>query len=232
MRKQRFLFISDLQLPYEVNGALEFCRRVQTHFKVPSENIYNVGDELDLYHGSLHKKDPDASLTPNQEMLLSRKKLRDWYKAFPHMKLAISNHGLRWFRKAFDADIPSEVLRCYRDLIDAPKGWVWRERWDIKTPETRISMIHGMGYGGILGHRNAAIDLGTNVVIGHLHANAGINYVCNENRKIWGMNTGCLIDATSFAFKYGKYNRNKPVLSVGVAVDGGLTPILVPFGGL
>lgn len=229
MAGDRFLFISDLQIPFEAEHALAFCRDVQREFKIPSENIYNVGDELDLYHGSLHKKDPDANLTPGQELLLSKKKLKEWYKAFPEMKLAISNHGLRWLRKAFDADIPSQVLRSYRDLIDAPRGWSWKERWVIDGGRTKMLMIHGMGYSGQAGHRNAAIDSGMNTIIGHLHSNAGISYINTEDRRIYGMNVGSLIDINAFAFKYGKYSRNKPVLTVGVVLDGGLTPILIPY---
>lgn len=228
-KADRYLFISDLQIPFEAEHALKFCKSIQREFGIPPENIYNVGDELDLYHGSLHKKDPDADLTPGQELLLSRKKLREWYRAFPQMKLAVSNHGLRWLRKAFEADIPGEVIRCYRDLIGAPKGWVWKERWLIQAQRAPIVMIHGMGYSGQQGHRNAALDEGMNTVIGHLHSNAGISYINTNVRSIWGMNTGCLINTEAFAFKYGKYARNKPVLKVGVVIDGGLTPILLPY---
>lgn len=230
-RDSRFLFCSDIQIPFEAHDALAFCKRVQREFKIPPENVYNVGDELDLYHGSLHKKDPDADMTPGQELLLSRKKLREWYKAFPKMKLAISNHGLRWLRKALDADIPSEVLRTYRDLIDAPKEWIWKDRWVIDGGREKMLMIHGMGYSGRMGHINAAVDAGMNTVIGHLHSHAAINYLATETRQIWAMNSGCLIDANAFAFKYGRLNRNKPVLTVGVVVDGGKMPILVPYEG-
>lgn len=228
-RDDRFLFISDLQIPFEAEHALKFCKTVQREFGIPEENVYNVGDELDLYHGSLHKKDPDADLTPGQELVLSRKKLKLWYREFKSMKIALSNHGLRWLRKAFEADIPGEVLRCYRDLINAPKGWVWKERWHIKGSRAEMLMIHGMGYGGMYGHRNAAIDAGKNTIIGHLHANAGVAHINTNGRQIWGMNTGCLINPEAFAFKYGKYSRNKPILTCGVVLDGGLTPLLIPY---
>lgn len=228
----RYLFLPDLQIPYEAEHALKFCKRVQAEFKIPEENIYNVGDELDLYWGSTHKKDPDADMTPRQELRESRKKIAQWIKAFPIMKLAISNHGLRWLRKAFEADIPSEILRSYRSIIDAPKSWIWKERWNIQASRARIAMIHGMGYSGQNGHRNAAMDLGCNVVHGHLHSHAGISYINTDGREIYGFNVGCLIDTSSFAFKYGKYNRSKPVLGCGVVINGGTTPIFIPYGSL
>jgi UDP-2,3-diacylglucosamine pyrophosphatase LpxH len=226
---ERYLFISDLQIPFEHPDALAFCKEVQKRYKIDEDAVYCVGDELDLYHGSLHKKDPDADLTPNQEFELAKIKLKEWYKAFPKMKLATSNHGLRWLRKAFEADIPSQILRPYRSLIEAPRGWVWKDRWNIQGAAEQISMIHGMGYSGMYAHRQMALDLGTNVVHGHLHSNAGISFVKTDERQIWGMNVASLIDIPSYAFKYGKYNRNKPMLSVGLALEGGRMPVLVPF---
>jgi hypothetical protein len=225
----RYMFISDCQIPFEAPKALEFCRAVQKEFQIPNQNIYNVGDEVDLYHGSMHKKDPDAPLSPTEELEIAIKKLKQWYRVFPEMKLATSNHGLRYLRKAFEADIPSQLLKGYKELLDAPKGWVWKDRWIIDAGKTKICMIHGMGYSGARGHVNAAIDSGMNTVIGHLHSQAGINYINTESRKIWGFNTGCLIDPDSFAFKYGKYNRNKPVLGIGVVLDGGISPHFIPY---
>ena len=68
-----------------------------------------------------------------------------------------------------------------------------------------------------------------NLVMGHLHSNAGISIVSTHGQRIWGMNVGCLIDNEAYAFAYNKYTRQKPVLGVGVVVDGGLTPIFIPF---
>lgn len=225
----RYLFISDLQIPFEAEHALKFCKAVQKEFQIPIENIYNVGDETDLYHGSLHKKDPDAPLTASQEFEMACKKLRDWYRAFPQMKIATSNHGMRWLRKAFDAEIPAHVIKGYREMIEAPSGWQWKDRWDINAGKSKIAMIHGLGYSGMNAHRQAAMDLGCSVVHGHLHSNAGISYLCNDGRKIWGMNTGCLIDVEQFAFAYGRWNRNKPVLGVGVVLDSGISPHFIPY---
>lgn len=228
-KPDRYLFVSDLQLPYAQPNALKFCKAVQREFQIPSENVYCVGDEVDLYWGSLHKKDPEASYTPNQELETARRQLREWYRHFPEMKLAISNHGLRYLRKANDAEIPSQVLKTYEEILQAPKGWRWKEQWIIKGTRARMNMIHGMGYSGANGHKNAAIDYSMNTIIGHLHSHAGINYLHTAGRKIWAMNTGSLIDPKQFAFAYSRYNRNAAVLSVGVVLDGGLTPILLPF---
>lgn len=225
----RFLVISDLQIPFEAEYALPFCKAVQKEFNIPADNILNVGDEADQFHGGRWPKSPDIPLSARAELQLTRERLKPWYAAFPKMRLAVSNHGLRWLRKAAEAQIPSELMRAYREVLGAPKFWIWRDEWIIKGNRAPFKMIHGMGYGGMYAYRTAAMDQGMNIVFGHLHANAGVAHVVTASKRCWGMNVGCLVDVDAFAFEYGKYNRFKPWLGVGVVVDGGLTPMLIPY---
>lgn len=226
---ERALFISDTQIPFEAYGALPFIKAVQREFRIQKDAIFHVGDELDCYYAGSWDKDPDATHTAISELEESRQKLRRWFKAFPQMKLAISNHGIRWVKKASQAGIPSQILRAYHEIVGAPDGWQWREHWNIRMSKTNVYMFHGVGYGGTYAYRQAAIDKGTNVVFGHLHANAGIAHVVTDASERWGMNVGCLVDPKAYAFKYGRDFKFKPWLGVGVVIDGGLTPMLIPY---
>jgi hypothetical protein len=228
MADDRWLVISDLQIPFEAEGALAFCRRVAREFKIDSDHILCVGDEVDQYFGSAYEKDVNQKITARDEILWSQQKLFAWYRAFPKVKVAISNHGLRWAKRAFDAEIPKDLIKPYQQVIKAPRGWQWKDEWLIKAKHP-FRMIHGMGYSGMNGHRNAAIDGGISTLIGHLHSHGGISHVNNGGKEVWGMNVGCLIDCESFAFAYGKYSRTKPTLGVGVVIDGGRTPLFIPF---
>lgn len=225
---KNYAFCADLQIPFEAQHALPFFKAVVKEFKVPPENIYCVGDETDHYFGSAYQKDPNGWYTANSELAATRDKLRQWYKAFPLMKLAISNHGLRWAKKAFEAEIPSQMIKPYQELIEAPVGWVWKEEWLIKSKHP-MRMIHGMGYSGAQAAVNAAIDSGQSCVIGHVHSHAGVTIIRRPGLSCWAMNTGCLIDDTQYAFTYNKYHRHRPCLGVGVVIDDGLTPIWVPY---
>lgn len=225
----RALFISDTQIPFEAPGALKFCRAVAREFKIPADCIYHVGDEVDQYFGGAWDKSPDALHTPSSELRESRERLRQWYAAFPNLKLAVSNHGTRWARKASMSGIPSQFMRDYRDILGAPKTWQWRDHWLIKMQRQRVFMFHGVGYSGATAYRQAAIDKGVNVVFGHLHSNAGIAHIVTDHGRRWGMNVGCLIDADAYAFAYSKGSKFKAWLGVGVVVDGGLTPLLIPY---
>lgn len=223
-----WLAISDLQIPFEAAGALEFVEAVRREFKVPKSNMLCVGDETDHYFGSQYLKSIDGSYTATQEIEITRQKLKAWYHAFPTMRVANSNHGQRWAKKAVEAEIPSQMLKAYQDVLEAPPGWRWADSWLIDE-ERPFKMIHGVGYGGMYAFRHAPMDHGMSIVFGHLHANAGISHVVTSSQRVWGCNAGCLIDVTSYAFHYGKDNRFKPWLGVAVIIDGGRTPILIPF---
>ncbi len=219
---------SDIQAPFHHPKALEFCKYVQKHYRIPNENILNVGDEIDILHGGMYPKDPNGSLTPNQEIKAVKEWVKEWASAFPLMKVCLSNHGLRWVRKATAAELPSQVLRSYKEIYDLPDGWQYADRWDIQA-KYPFTMIHGMGYSGISAHRTAALDFGRSVVHGHLHSSAGISYIRTEGQQIYGFNVGCLIDKEAFAFSYGKYNRFKPCLGIGIIADDGRAPIWIPL---
>lgn len=228
--QDNYLAISDLQLPFEHEKALKFCKYLQRHFKIPEHNILNVGDEVDQYWGSLYKKDPNALFTPSSEINITKDKLKQWAKAFPVKRVAISNHGMRWAKKAWEAEIPKQMIRGYQEVLGIPKAWQYKYSWVIRAEKRPFTMIHGMGYSGISGHRNAAIDKKMSCVIGHLHSHAGVAVVKNaDQHEIWGMNTGCLIDETSFAFHYGRDMRYKPAIGCGVILNGGMTAMWIPL---
>lgn len=223
-----YLVISDLQIPFEHERALEFCFSLKRHYKIPDENVLNVGDELDLYHGSHFQKDPDAGHTPTSELRIAREKLKEWARLFPKMKICISNHGIRWVKKAIQAEIPTQLLRGYKDIYEIPESWEYKEEWVFKEKHP-FRMIHGMGYSGQAGHRTAALDGGISTVMGHLHSHAGICHIKTSHQKIWGFNTGSLIDADAYAFNYGRDSRFKPCIGAGLIFGDGSTPIWVPL---
>jgi hypothetical protein len=223
-----YLIISDLQVPFEAEYALEFCLSLKKQCNIADENVLCVGDEVDQYFGSCFPKDPDVAMSAVDELNITKKKLKQWYKAFPKMKLAISNHGIRWAKKAVQAEIPSQMIKAYQEVLEAPAGWVWKDEWIIKA-EAPFKMIHGMGYSGPNAFRQAPIDHHMSIVFGHLHSHAGIAYLktgVNSNATIWGMNVGSLIDTSSFAFHYGKHSRHKPILSVGLVLESGRCPLI------
>lgn len=229
MPSDNYLIISDLQIPYEARRALEFCKYLKKHFKIADSHVYNVGDETDQLHGSVYPKDPEVDLTPRGELALAREKLKAWYSAFPKMKLATSNHMMRWIKKACKAEIPAEVLRNYNDLYNMPKEWIHRDEWIVKASKHCFKVKHGLDYSGKTPYRQA-VELGSiSVVHGHLHSSPGVCHIRTTDKRIWGMNVGSLIDYEAVAFKYEKNNRFRPQNGCGVILNGGTTPLFVPY---
>ncbi len=224
----RFLTISDLQIPFEASGALAFCTYVKRHFKIPDSNCICVGDETDQFFASMYPRNPDAPSSPNGELEQSRETLRKWYEVFPEMKVAISNHGTRWLRKAIAAEIPSQVLRAYEELIQAPPGWKWQKHWVIPTKKPFL-VEHGDDWGGQFPHKTAALHNGMSTVMGHHHSIAGVEHLKTNGMDVWGMVTGCLIDFDAFAFEYARKYKFKPLLGAGVILDAGKFPLWVPY---
>lgn len=223
------MVIPDLQIPFHNQRALEFCAYLKKHYRIADDDVLNVGDEVDQLHGGMYPKDPNGHHTASSEIKASQYELAEWAKVFPKMKLAISNHGMRWIKKASMAEIPSQMMRSYQEVLNMPEGWKWAHSWEFKDLKAPFRMIHGMGYSGAQGARNAAIDSGMSTVIGHLHSHAGIAYITTSALRIWGFNAGCLIDPEAYAFSYGKDSRFKPCLGAGVICDSGRIPIWVPI---
>ncbi len=226
-----FLVISDLQLPFESKKALPFCTYLKKHYRIPDENILCVGDETDGYHASDYPKDPDAHVSPINEIQITRERIKQWADVFPRIKIATSNHGLRWIKKATNAQIPSELLRSYGEIFHMPETWEFREEWRFSQGlNMPFRMIHGMGYSGINGHRNAALDAQMSTVIGHLHSHAAVSWIQTAGgQRMWAVNSGCMIDIEAFAFRYEKYNRVKPQLGCVVIGNKGTMPFFVPL---
>lgn len=103
-------------------------------------------------------------------------------------------------------------MKKFRDVLGCPRGWDWSESWVIDN----IRFIHGEGFGGRVGAIAAAEAYHQPVVIGHLHAYAGVQYSSSFTEKLWGVNSGCLIDREKYAFAYAKTSKHKPVLGVTV----------------
>lgn len=224
-----FAIFSDDQKPYEAHGALKWLQYVVRHYGVPDENIVHVGDETDQFHGGQWPKGADYDHTPNQEIKITREKIQEWGAAFPKMKLCTSNHGMRWLKKASAAELPSQLLRSYEEFWNTPPGWVYKDQWVFDTLKHPFRVKHGIDLGGKTPYRVAA-EIGVmSCAFGHLHSSAGIAHVVTDEKKIWGMNVGCLIDVEAYAFRYGKDHKFKPTLGVGLVFDQGRTPFWLPF---
>lgn len=218
----KILVIPDLHTPFHHPAAFDFLRRVAKDLK--PQCVVCIGDEIDAHGWSRHDRNPDA---PGQgaELRMAKRALQRLYKAFPDVRVCRSNHGERAARIALRGGLPAAFIRDLPEVLDAPRGWRWAHEHRI----SGILFTHGEGYGGIGVARRAALQNRCNVVLGHVHSEAGVSYTSNGDTTIWGCSTGCLIDADSLAMEYARHHARKPVLGC-VIIDGGV-PHFLPLRG-
>jgi hypothetical protein len=234
-RGESYLVVSDLQVPYEAKAALEFVAAAAREFRVEVREpgrVLCVGDEVDFYHWSRFPRLPTAPHTPEQELEALRDKLRRWYAAFPFVKVCFSNHGGRILKRAAEAQIPEQLIRAHREILDAPSGWEWAEMWRVKASRQPFLVEHGhAGPQSVSAMRQRPALNGVNTVWGHAHAQPGVVHVETLGQRVWGMCVGSLIDRDQIAFEYGRNATWRAVNGIGVVLDGGRTPIWIPYGG-
>lgn len=207
------LSISDLHFPYSHKDALDFLRDLAKDVK--PDQVVLLGDELELAGMSFHDINPNMP-SASEEFELGKKELRKLYKLFPEVKACTSNHTSRGFRRAFKFGIPTQFMRDYRALLEAPKGWEWRDHWEIE----KVLYLHGEGFSGKNAHIKAAMEHRQSVVMGHIHTWAGVTYIKSKQGQIFGANAGCLIDSDAMAFRYAKHFATKPIIGTCIIEDG------------
>lgn len=205
--------IPDLHFPYHHRDTFDFIRDMKKEYR-PDRWVL-AGDELELAGMSFHDINPNMPGAAD-EFELGKKYLKTLYKILPDADVCISNHTSRGFRRAFKFGIPSQFLRDYRDLLEAPRSWRWADSWEYD----KVLFIHGEGFSGKFAHVKAAMDHRQSVAIGHIHAWAGVQYIKSKQGQIFGLNSGCLIDDKALAFRWAKNFATKPILGASIIEDG------------
>lgn len=214
------LVIGDLHSPYMHKDAVAFLKAVKAKYK--PTNIIFMGDERDGHSDSYHEHDPELD-SSGPELRKAIEQLRPLYKLFPKAVILESNHGSLYYRKAQTAGIPGSVLKTYRDVLEAPKGWVWKYDHVIQTELGPVYFHHGKS--GT--HEKLSKNMGMSACQGHFHNKFYISYWSSPLGLYWDANAGCLVDNKSRAMAYGKNNLQKPILGCLVLVNG--IPQLIPM---
>lgn len=219
-KKKTVLAIPDLHIPFHHKDAFAFLAAVKSKY-LPTD-VINMGDLEDWHSISMHDHDPDG-LSPGDELKALRTAIKPLFTMFPKMKICTSNHGSLPLRRAFKFGLPAELIKSYRDIIEAPKTWEIADSWEIDG----VMYEHGEAFAGAQGAIKSANANMQSTVVGHIHAFAGIQYSANQKHLIFGFNTGCLIDKDRYAFAYGKKIKAKPILGCGIIKEG--VPIFIPM---
>lgn len=220
------LVVSDFHAPYNHPDAVAFLKACKAKYR--PDKVVCIGDEIDGAAWSYHETNPDL---PNAglELQLAIEAMKPLYKLFPNADVLESNHGSLVYRKAMTAGLPAAVIKSYRNQIQAPKGWNWFETLVLDTPLSPVFFTHGIT--GTAGKLSNMYSMST--VQGHYHSKSQVTWISTPERLRFDMHTGCLIQDKSLAFKYNKLSPNRPIISVGIILDGKgyIEPMVLKKGG-
>ena len=202
------LVIGDIHEPFCLEGYLDFCLEQYNRFNC--NKVVFIGDVIDNHYSSFHGTDPNG-YGGGYELKKAIEGLKKWHDAFPNAYVTIGNHDRIIYRKAFAAGVPKEWIVEYKDVLKTPT-WKYVDHIEIDD----ILYIHGEGGTA----RTAMRNHNKSVVQGHLHTQKYIEW----NNENFGMQVGCGIDDSAYAFAYAKYGK-KSALGCAVVLDNGKLPI-------
>jgi hypothetical protein len=214
MKKSKsVLVISDMHAPYSHIDTVPFLKALKAKYKF--DRIVCIGDEIDGSSWSYHEAHTELP-SPGEELRLAIKALQPIYKLFPKVDVLESNHGSLVYRKGITAHIPAAAIKSYREQIQAPKGWNWYESLVVETPLSPVFFTHGIS--GVAGKLSNMYSMSS--CQGHFHSKSQVTWISTPERLRFDMHVGCLIDDKSLAFKYNKMSPVRPIISVGIIIDG------------
>ncbi len=221
----RVLVIGDTHCPTMRDDYVPFLLDIYDQWGC--DRVVHIGDLVDNAALSYHLKDPHLK-DPIAEYNKAYDQVQQICEAFPEVDWLVGNHDdlpKRWLK---EVGIPEHFLKSYGDIWDVPSGWTVHERYSKLVIDGVIYQHGDRGKGGRMAAMAQAKDEFRPVVQGHLHAQGGIEFYCNDGFRIFGMQVGCGVDDTHAAMSYGRKYNARSIVGCGVVIDG-VTPVFEPM---
>lgn len=215
LNERNVLVIGDLHEPFGRSGVIQWLKRIQRKYNCGT--VVFIGDIIDGHAWSYHEHNPDG-MSVKDELQAAKNKLKFWYKAFPKATVCLGNHDLLISRKALSHGLSQHFIKDLGQLLDAPKEW----NFVIQYKKDNVLYTHGTTTEAF----KAALQSRLSTVQGHFHSLTYVQWSVSERDAIFGMQVGWCGDRHAYAFEYGKNLTKKPIISCGVILDRGRTPIV------
>lgn len=216
-RRRNVLIIGDLHAPFIRKGYLAHCKKVHKDYNC--NQVIFIGDIVDNHYSSYHETIPDG-LSASGELASARGEIDKFYNAFPSAKVTIGNHDRLPYRKAITAGVSNKWIRGYSEVFGT-SGWDFVDHYY----QDDVLYVHGDGAG------HAAIRARkdqVSVVQGHFHTRCYVDFQVGRKSKVFGVQTGCGVDDSSYAMEYGR-NAPRSAIACAVILDNGRLPIVIPM---
>jgi hypothetical protein len=176
-----------------------------------------IGDLVDNLALNFHKKNPKLK-NPVAEKEKAQEQISILTSYFPRADWLLGNHDILPWRWADEVGLPHDYLR--------KPSQIWKVKWKChpRYSDLKIDGViyrHGdKGKGGRMAALANAQAEHTSLIQGHLHQQAGVEWMANSKHRIFGCQTGCGVSDKSLHFEYGRKFNQKSVLGCAVCVDG------------
>lgn len=217
--------ISDMHQPYAHPDTYQFLKAVKAKYWPEAKKPIVVcgGDEIDHHSISFHDKNPKLP-NASKELELACNKLKYIYDLFPKAYVLDSNHGSLVMRKALAHGLPSEVFKSNAEILGAPKEWRWVTDLTLTLSNGSKCYFHHGKSSDVLKLSQA---MSMSAVQFHYHEKYKIEYWANPLGLYFAMQAACLVDDKSLAMAYNKLNLKRPIIGIGIIVNG--LPRLIPM---
>ncbi len=220
------LHYSCTQAPFHHPDALGFLAAVRDSYQ--PELVVCHGDEADL---QFLKKAFMGADSPGPALELERTKtfMAALAKVFPRQLLLTSNHIQSRIRYAqAQGNIPKIMMRDWRDIIEAPSEWEWRDY--VVARNWLFEHGHDTSKGSRGSHTEDVVKRfgrPLSIIKGHIHSELGDHikpiWSTGMERQLRIVFTGCLMDRHQVS-----YTRAPTVNGCVVMVRGVPHPIPMP----
>jgi predicted phosphodiesterase len=221
-KERRILVVGDLHCPFDLDSYLPFL--LETYAKWNCNQILMIGDAVDNHYSSFHQTDADG-YGGGEELDRAIKRLSKYRDAFAKIcdkkiEICIGNHDRIIMRRAFDSDIPARWIKSYNEVLGTDWNWVESIVYD--------DVLYEHGEGGQA--KTKAKNNMMSSVCGHTHTQAYVEWLVGKKYRVFGMQVGCGVDASTYAAAYAK-NFKKQAIGCGVILGGHTAiNILMPLG--
>jgi len=197
--EDRILVIGDLHLPFCLDGYLEHCKKVYSDNNL--NKVIFIGDIIDSHAYSYHEPDVNG-MSAGDELEAAIEDVKEWYDTFPVADVLIGNHDRLAYRKMTTGGVPKQWIKDYNEVLKTPK-WNWCETIVYND----ILFEHGEGGQA----RTKAKNNMMSSVCGHTHTEAYVIWHVGKKFKIFSMQVGCGVDASSYAANYARAFKKQAI---------------------
>lgn len=213
--KDNVIFLADLHAPHILDGYLEWCKELQEKYNCGT--VIMAGDIIDSGAWNYHEKNPDLPGVKD-ELYAAKKQLKKVFEMFPEAISLFGNHDLLISRKLKTAGLSQSFMKDFGEILEAPKAWKFVHEYK----KDNVLYKHG----AVGDAFKAATESRISTCQGHFHAKSFVQWSVSEKDAIFGLQVGGGFDRDQMAFDYAKPFHKKPIISCGLILDKGTTPIV------